>query len=330
MKNYLKPISLILLAAGSLSENQRLRAALDAEEYVFASATSLYHCLALAECHHPKVVRLDFSIIENSLSPVIQLFLFLNIPLILLGENLSDNMMRYLQQTGVFAVIDKNTDARELRRAIEMAVSAKHKELNSSLDLGNFRTIQKTKLQDIVKTAIGTAVARTSEMINCEMQFEPPSFHALSPLILPEKLMQDLGEKLVAVAQLDFSGNMTGAAHMLFSQEAADAIVFSLCGAEVEGDELNQMKTDIMGEIGNVALNGIVGTFSNTLKYKLSYVIPSYIEGSTEEIFKLMNLSLKSTVILFMSHFKMLYLHVEGDFVLFFQARILLDLLFRD
>ncbi|GET40451.1 hypothetical protein [Microseira wollei] len=61
MKNYLKPISLILLAAGSLSENQRLRAALDAEEYVFASATSLYHCLE-AECHHPKVVLLDFSI----------------------------------------------------------------------------------------------------------------------------------------------------------------------------------------------------------------------------------------------------------------------------
>jgi len=43
----------------------------------------------------------------------------------------------------------------------------------------------------------------------------------------------------------------------------------------------------------------------------------------------MMNLSLKYTVILFMSHFKMLDLHVEGDFVLFFQARILLDLLFR-
>ncbi|HAZ49971.1 MAG TPA: hypothetical protein DCZ55_37345 [Cyanobacteria bacterium UBA11371] len=329
MKTYLKPISLILLAGDSPSENQRWRAALDAEEYVFVSASSLYHCLDMAEYHHPKVVMLNFYLIEDSFVPVIQFFHLLNIPLLLMGDNFSPNLSRYLAQSGVFAVLGKNTGDRELRHAIARAVTAKHLTLNSSLNLDNFRSIQKNRLQNVVKKGIETAVARTSEMINCEMQFDPPSFAALSPLLLQEKLLNTLGDKLVAVAQLDFSGNMNGSAHMLFSQEAADKIVLSILGNEVAADERNEMKADIMAEIGNVAINGIVGTFSNTFKYKLSYVVPAYIEGSTREILKLMNLSLKSTIILFMSHFKMIDFHVEGDFVIFFQARILLDLLFR-
>lgn len=329
MKNYSKPISLIILASDSESENQRLRATLDAQEYVFVSASSLYHCLDMAEYHHPKVVLLDFSLVANNFVPVIQFFMLLNIPLLLMGDNFSPNLTRYLAQAGVFAVIDQNTEDWELRQVIERAVAAKHLAINSSLNLGNFRSMHKTKLQDVVKKGIETAVARTSEMIDCEMEFEPPSFAALSPLMLQEKLINTLGEKLVAVAQLDFSGNMSGSAHMLFSQEAADTIVLSILGSEVEPDERNEMKADIMAEIGNVAINGIVGTFSNTLKYQLSYVVPAYIEGSTKEIFNLMNLSLKSTIILFISHFKMIDFHVEGDFVLFFQARILLDLLFR-
>jgi hypothetical protein len=84
-----------------------------------------------------------------------------------------------------------------------------------------------------------------------------------------------------------------------------------------------------MGEIGNLAISGIVGTFSNTLKYNLDYVVPNYIEGSADEIFSGMNFNMRSTIILFMSHFKIIDFHVEGDFILFFPARLLLDLMFR-
>ena len=329
MKNYLRPISLILLAGDSPSENQRWRTALHTEEYVFMSASNLYHCLDMAEYHHPKVVLLDFSLMAENFVSVIKFFMLLNIPLLLTGDNFSPTLSRYFEQSGVFAILGKNTDDLELRHAIDRAVDAKHLALNASLNLDNFKGIQKNKLQNVVKESIETAVARTSEMINCEMQFEIPSFAALSPLLLQQKLLDTLGEEIVVVAQLDFSGNMNGSAHMLFSQAAADTIVLSILGSEVEADERNQMRADIIAEIGNVAINGIVGTFSNTLKYHLGYVVPEYIEGPTREIFKLMNLSLKSTIILFMSHFKIVDFQVEGDFVIFFQARILLDLLFR-
>jgi chemotaxis protein CheY-P-specific phosphatase CheC len=336
MNTYSKPISLILIGGCSDLENQTLHATLQADEYVFASATDLYNLLDIAECHQPKAVLIDFVWIEHNYLAIIQFLQFLHIPAIVLSDDLGKNMIQYLSLAGVFATLKKTNNELELRHTLAMA--AYPESLNpgdnysqtSSFDLANLQKNKQNKLQDVVNKAIGTAVSQISEMIGCEIEHDPPSSQALSPLVLQKTLVQTLGKDLVAVAQLDFSGNLSGSAQMLFSQEAADAIVLTLNGGgDVESDEFKQDKADIMGEIGNLAISGIVGTFSNTLKYNLGYVVPHYVEGSAEEIFGGMNFSARSTIILFMSHFKIIDFHVEGDFILFFQARLLLDLLFH-
>ena len=96
MKTYSKPISLILIGGFSNSENQTLRETLKADEYVFAVATDLYNCLVLAECHHPKVVILDFAAIEHNYLPIIQFLHLLQIPTIILSDDLARNMIQYL------------------------------------------------------------------------------------------------------------------------------------------------------------------------------------------------------------------------------------------
>ena len=335
MTTYSKPIALIIIASSSPLETQKLRESLKAEEYVFAETTNLYHCLDIAECHHPKAILLDFSLIENNYVSVIRFLHFLNIPIILLTDDISSNMMLHLNYMGTYAMLKKDISELELRRTLEIAIAPEQLDkittvaLDPSFDLGTIKTKQKTKLQDIVNNAIGTAVNRMSETISCDIAYEPPTSRALSPLFLREEIINKLGEKSVVVAQLNFTGNLSGSAQMLFSQAAADAIVLSLSGDDIDPEEFNQIKADIMGEIGNIAINSILGTFSNTLKYKLTYVVPVYLEGSAEEIVNQMSFNLNSTVILFLSHFKMVSLHVEGDFLLFFQARLLLDLLFR-
>jgi chemotaxis protein CheY-P-specific phosphatase CheC len=336
MNTYSKPISLILIGGSSDLENQRLHETLKADEYVFAKATDLYNCLDIAECHHPKAILLDFESIEHNYLGIIQFLQFLQIPTIVLSDELQKNMIQYLSLAGIFATLKKTNNELELRRTLAMATDPKDLDAGNShgksrnFDLANMKSGRQTKLQEVVNKAIGTAVSQMSEMIGCEIEHELPSCQALSPLVLQKTLIETLGEDLVAVAQLDFSGNLSGSAQMLFSREAADAIVLSLNGGgDVESEEFKQDKADIMGEIGNLAISGIVGTFSNTLKYDLGYVVPHYVEGSAQEIFSAMNFSVRSTIIMFMSHFKIMDFHVEGDFILFFQARLLLDLLFK-
>lgn len=335
---YTKPISLILIAAGSSVENQKICDILNGDEYVFSTTTSLYNCLDIAECHHPKAIILEFSTIQRNYLQVIQFLHFLHIPIILLAENLSDNMTKYLDMVGVFAILSNKSTELELRQTIETSINSET--INSHLlnqaihtnrsnfKLETFNINKKNKLQDIVNTAIGTAVARMSEMIECEIKFAPPLYLALSPFILQDTLLKMLGEELMTVVNLDFTGNLSGSTQMLFSRHAADTIVLSLTQDDLSDDELTQMKADIMSEVGNIALNSILGTFSNKLKYKLGYIVPTYSEASVEEIISLMKLSFKSTVIAFISHFTILQLEVEGDFILCFPARLLLDLLF--
>ncbi|MEG3840179.1 hypothetical protein [Microcoleus sp. herbarium14] len=336
MKTYSKPISLILIGGFSDSENQTLRETLTADEYVFAAATDLYNCLDIAECHHPKAVLLNFAAIEHNYLAIIQFLQLLQIPTIILSDDLARNMMQYLSLAGIFATLKKTNNELELRRTVAIAAypnggsAIDSRSQIRDFNLGNIETGKHNKLQDVVNKAIGTAVSQMSEMIACEVEFEMPSSQALSPLFLQKNLIQTLGKNLVAVAQLDFNGNLSGSAQMLFSCEAADALVLALNGGgDVASEEFKQDKADIMGEIGNLAISGIVGTFSNTLKYNLGYVVPNYIEGSADEIFRAMNFNMRSTIILFMSHFKIIDVRVEGDFILFFQARLLLDLLFR-
>ena len=336
MKIYSKPISLILIGGFSELENQTLRETLNADEYVFATATDLYNCLDIAECHHPKAVLLNFAAIEHNYLAIIQFLQLLQVPTIILSDDLAKNMIQYLSLAGIFATLKKTNNKLELRDAVANAAypnSADAIDSDSQIrnfNLGRLETGKQTKLQDVVNKAIGTAVSQMSEMIACEIEFEQPSSQALSPLFLKKNLIQTLGENLVAVAQLDFNGNLSGSAQMLFSCEAADAIVLALNGGgDVASEEFKQDKADIMGEIGNLAISGIVGTFSNTLKYDLGYVVPNYIEGSANDIFGAMNFNMRSTILLFMSHFKIIDLSIEGDFILFFQARLLLDLLFR-
>lgn len=258
MNTYSKPISLILIGSSSDLENQRLHETLKADEYVFATATELYNCLDIAECHHPKAILLDFESIEHNYLGIIQFLQFLQIPTIVLSDELEKNMIQYLSLAGIFATLKKTNNELELRRTLAMATNPNHLESGNfhgksrNLNLASMKSGRQTKLQEVVNKAIGTAVSQMSEMIACEIEHELPSCQALSPLVLQKTLLETLGEDLVAVAQLDFSGNLSGSAQMLFSREAADAIVLSLNGGgDVESEEFKQDKADIMGEIGN-------------------------------------------------------------------------------
>ncbi|MEG3860868.1 hypothetical protein [Microcoleus sp. herbarium12] len=335
MKTYSKPISLILIGGFSDTENHKLRATLKADEYVFATATDLYNCLDIAECHHPKVAILDFAAIEHNYLAIIQFLQLLQIPTIILSDNVAKNMIQYLSLAGIFATFPKTNNELDLPSAVAIAAYPTGNHSNDcdakirNFNLDKLDTGKQNKLQDVVNKAMNTAVAQMSEMIACQVEFEMPSAQALSPLFLQKKLIQSLGKNLVAVAQIDFTGDLFGSAQMLFSRDAADALILALNGSgDVTSDEFKQEKAEIMGEIGNLAIGGIVGTFSNTLKYDIAYVVPHYVEGSAEQIFSAMNFKMRSTIIVFMSHFKIFDVNVEGDLILFFQARLLLDLLF--
>lgn len=336
MPTFSKPISLITIACESDLERQRQRVALEAEEYVFVEASDLYKCLDIAECHHPGCVVLDFSMIENNYLLTIQFLHFLDVPIIIIGDNIPVNLTQYFLNAGLFAIINKPIKELELRRTIELAISSRQiQEIaapmpNFEFNLTGSQIFDKTSLQSSISSALGTAIEYLSELISCEIEFTEPVNEAFPPLLLQNKLALMLKDQEISVAQLDFYGKFSGSAQMLLSTEAADALVLNFIEEECSPEEFTQSKADILAELGNVAINGAIGTLSNAFNYHVQYATPKYREGSTAEILGLLDLSYNSTIVLSRSHFQIKDLEVEGNFFLFFPARLLLDLLFKN
>lgn len=335
MPTFYKPISLIMIACESDLERQRQLVALQAEEYVFVEASDLYKCLDIAECHHPGCVVLDFSMIENNYLLAIQFLHFLDVPIIIIGENIPVNLTHYFLNIGLFAIINKPIKELELRRTIELAIASRHiQEVvapmpNFEFNLTDSKIFDKTSLPSSISSALAMAIAYLSELIACEIEFTEPENEAFPPLLLQNKLAWMLGDQELSVAQLDFYGNFSGSAQILLSTEAADALVLNFIEEDCSPEEFTQSKADILAEIGNVAINGAIGTLSNAFNYEVRYATPKYRECLTTEIFNLLDLSYNSTIVLSRSHFQIKDLEIQGNFLLFFPARLLLELLFK-
>ncbi len=324
-----------MLASSSSLERQRLRTAARRKEYVFVEATSIYQCLDITESHHPQCVILDFSLIKNNYLQIFKFLQFLNIPIILLVENPTDNLITYFVEQTKISLIKKPLDELELHRSLETALYSE--DCNKKFDKRKyaceltFKTSnnnQTTNLEVIINSAVEEAITRLSELVASQITFENPIIEALPRLLVQKKLEEMLGNQLICISQISFTGNLSGTAQILLSQVAAETIALSLSEEFFNENEVAEIKADILSEISNIVINAVVGTLSNAFKYRVHYINPTYTEGYIYQIFDSMHLDSNSTIIMSNSHFKIDKLAVEGDFFLFFKARLILDLLF--
>ncbi|NES23076.1 MAG: hypothetical protein F6K41_30195 [Symploca sp. SIO3E6] len=334
MLTFLKPIALIMLASSSSLERQKLRTAARREEYVFVEATSIYQCLDITESHHPQCVVLDFSLIQNNYLQVFEFIQFLNIPIILFVEHPPAHLLKYFIEQTKMSIIKKPLNELELHRSLEAALYSEDcKEFDKrkyacELTFKTSKNNQTTNLEAIINSAVKEAITRLSELVESKITFENPMIEALPRLLVQKKLEEMLGNQLICISQISFTGNLSGTAQILLSQAAAETIALSLSEGLFNENEVAVIKADILSEISNIVINAVVGTLSNAFKYRVHYINPTYTEGYIYQIFDSMHLDSNSTIIMSNSHFKIDQLAVEGDFFLFFKARLILDLLF--
>jgi chemotaxis protein CheC len=84
--------------------------------------------------------------------------------------------------------------------------------------------------------------------------------------------------------QLKFNGTYNGSAHLMFQKDVADSIVSKMTGEKRDSQNWKDMVHDVLSEMGNIVLNGVVGTMSNIVKGKLIFQVPTLKNGYIEEI----------------------------------------------
>lgn len=180
----------------------------------------------------------------------------------------------------------------------------------------NLTAEQLDTLQEIVNVGVGQAAGMLNEMIEFRIHLQVPVLQLLTLSELKDELGTRLGEDQLSAVQLDFQGSFSGMAQLVFPTESAATLVAVLTGEEPTSPNLDSLKIGTLTEVGNIVINGVMGSIGNMLSQPLSYQVPTYIEEDMSHLMP--HEQTESTVVLAQARFNVEELQVQGDIMLFF------------
>jgi chemotaxis protein CheC len=138
-------------------------------------------------------------------------------------------------------------------------------------------------LQELLNIGVGRSAGSLNHMLKTPIRLYIPSIRIGNMTELLTELPSQ-NESPISSVQLPFQGSFAGSAYLFFPAESAAALVSALTG-EYEGKKsINFLKEATLTEIGNIVLNGVVGSLSNGLKHQITYSIPFYNETSLHKL----------------------------------------------
>lgn len=179
--------------------------------------------------------------------------------------------------------------------------------------------MQLDALRELVNIGIGRAASILSTMTSEPVQLTVPEVFIVPADEIPE-VLGDMGDQPVADVRQTFSGALTGSADLLFPPESAAALANAVSG-ELEGDlDLDELRVETLSEVGNVVINGVMGSLTNILDSPVDYDIPSYREESLNSMFAHASNAKGHSCVLVNARFAIHSIEISGDILLLFDV----------
>ncbi|MGL5832747.1 MAG: chemotaxis protein CheX [Waterburya sp.] len=183
-------------------------------------------------------------------------------------------------------------------------------------------------LQEIVNIGIGRAAAMLNEMVDARIVLEVPTIQLLTASQLLQEMIARFNSQSISVVRLGFSGSLSGTAELMFPTDSASVLVAVLTGEDLDSPDLDAVKIGTLSEIGNIVINGVIGSISNILEQRMEYKIPSYCEDTIENLLlSERNMTDDVVFILAQARFAIEQLEIVGDIILIFEMKTFDNLL---
>ncbi|MGA9378055.1 MAG: chemotaxis protein CheC [Phormidium sp.] len=173
-------------------------------------------------------------------------------------------------------------------------------------------------LQELVNIGVGRAAGVLNDMLDSPIRLHIPEVRLLSPEELKLELKSQFDDSLLATVQLSFSGTFSGTAELVFPTESAANLVSVLTGEAPGTPDLDVVKIGALLEVGNIVLNGIMGSLSNALIEHLDYSLPAYNESKVSNFPIFADINENTRILLARTCFIIEQLQIAGDIVLMF------------
>jgi len=174
-------------------------------------------------------------------------------------------------------------------------------------------------LTELINIGVGRAAGMLNQIIETHVYLQVPSIK-IFPYSQLKQVLKNVVKTALSVVRLVFKGPFSGTALLAFPPKSASNLVNMLTREEADTSDLDSIRIGALTEVGNIVLNGVMGSMSNILQEHLTYSIPVYVEDTIEHLLHEDNWSPDSTIILAKTALNIEKLQIKGDIILLFRV----------
>jgi len=146
--------------------------------------------------------------------------------------------------------------------------------------------LERDALTELANLGMGRAAASLSRMVREPVQLSVPLVELLSPSEVAERMGSRDPSVFVSIRE-DFNGSFPGRALLLFPEHNSLELVRAVVDPATSLEEVADLEQEALAEVGNVILNGFLGTIANVLRRRMNVGLPEVTRGSTEALLEL-------------------------------------------
>jgi chemotaxis protein CheC len=182
----------------------------------------------------------------------------------------------------------------------------------------NLTPSQTDVLTELINIGVGRAAGMLNDLTEAYVRLQVPFVRAVSPADFKQEMAKEGVDRLAGV-QLAFEGPFFGTAGLVFAPESAMNLVALLTGEAPGTPELESVKVGTLNELGNIVINGVMGSMGNLLGQQIEYSLPSYIEDTVDHVLASGGADTGRPILLGRARFMIEQFKVEGEVILLFE-----------
>jgi chemotaxis protein CheC len=152
-------------------------------------------------------------------------------------------------------------------------------------DLG-LNELEVDALTELVNIGVSRAAVSLRDLVGEQVFLSVPSLSVLSKPEAADMIRGPDGRHLIAVRQA-FDGEFSGRALLIFPEANSLELVRAVAGDHLSLEDIAELEHEALAEIGNIILNGCMGTISNLLQRSLVISLPEILRGHGLDFFDL-------------------------------------------
>lgn len=182
-------------------------------------------------------------------------------------------------------------------------------------------------IAELINIGVGHSAGILSEITKAHVTLAVPEVR----IIIRDEFssLYPFTDEAYSVVNIAYTGPFNGSTALIFPEESAEKLVCLMTNIEPFAEEFQMMKQETLLEVGNIIINGTMGSFSNILGGHLHFQVPEFADNSIQVIMKSNQWFDSSAILIGKTHFSVQERNIEGEVLLVLDLRSMDEVIYK-